>query len=203
MVIFYLEQVEFPMATLPAITSLPLKSAEAGSIATSKTTSPNGVSFAASLARLQEKVATTISKPVTTNRPIVDETVTTNSSLAAVSPENSGSSAEVEENILHERALALRAFRQQLLASNIANADTPGYKAVDFDIREAIRTGKTIANVQIKYVVSGQSNIDGNTVETDREMAKFTENALMYQYQVDRVRSHYKDMEELLKNTPY
>ncbi|MBI1773551.1 MAG: flagellar basal body rod protein FlgB [Burkholderiales bacterium] len=109
----------------------------------------------------------------------------------------------MEENILHERALALRAYRQQLLASNIANADTPGYKAVDIDIQEAIRTGKTIDNVQIKYVMPSQGNVDGNTVEMDREMAKFTENALMYQYQVDRVRSHYKDMEELLKNTPY
>ncbi|MCH8618729.1 flagellar basal body protein [Undibacterium sp. TS12] len=188
---------------LPVISSLPLQSAEAGLVAASKSTHPNGVSFAASLARLQEKVAMTISKPVAMGRNIVDEKVPANSSLVAVRSENSGSSVEVEENILHERALALRAFRQQLLASNIANADTPGYKAVDFDIQEAIRAGKTIANVQIKYVVSGQSNIDGNTVETDREMAKFTENALMYQYQVDRVRSHYKDMEELLKNTPY
>ncbi len=188
---------------LPVISSLPRQSAEAGLVAASKSTHPNGVSFAASLARLQEKEAMTISKPVAMGRNIVDEKVPANSSLVAVRSENSGSSVEVEENILHERALALRAFRQQLLASNIANADTPGYKAVDFDIQEAIRTGKTIANVQIKYVVSGQSNIDGNTVETDREMAKFTENALMYQYQVDRVRSHYKDMEELLKNTPY
>lgn len=188
---------------LPVISSLPRQSAEAGLVATSKSAHPNGVSFAASLARLQEKVTTTISKPVTMGRNNVDEKATTNSSLGAMRSDNSGSSVEVEENILHERALALRAFRQQLLASNIANADTPGYKAVDFDIQEAIRAGKTIANVQIKYVVSGQSNIDGNTVETDREMAKFTENALMYQYQVDRVRSHYKDMEELLKNTPY
>ena len=191
------------MSNLPVISSLPLQSADAGSIATSKSTSPIGVSFAASLARLQEKVATTISKPVARDSNVVSEKATNNSSLVAVPLENSGSSVEVEENTLHERALALRAFRQQLLASNIANADTPGYKAVDFDIQEAIRTGKTIANVQVKYVVSGQSNIDGNTVETDREMAKFTENALMYQYQIDRVRSHYKDMEELLKNTPY
>lgn len=195
----------FPMTTtkFPVISSLPRQSAEAGLVATSKNTRPNDVSFAASLARLQEKVATTISKPVAIDRNVVDEKVTTNSSHVAMGSENSGSSVDGEENIFHERALALRAYRQQLLASNIANADTPGYKAVDFDMQEAIRAGKTIANVQIKYVVSGQSNIDGNTVETDREMAKFTENALMYQYQVDRVRSHYKDMEELLKNTPY
>lgn len=37
----------------------------------------------------------------------------------------------------------------------------------------------------------------------DVERVKFAQNALMYEYHVDRVRGHYKDMEELLKNTPY
>jgi len=45
--------------------------------------------------------------------------------------------------------------------------------------------------------------VDGNTAEMDVERAKFTENALMYEYEVDRVKGHYKDMEDLLKNTPY
>ena len=39
---------------------------------------------------------------------------------------------------LQEAALGLRAYRQQLIASNIANADTPGYKAVDIDFQEAL-----------------------------------------------------------------
>ena len=44
---------------------------------------------------------------------------------------------------IHERTLALRAYRQELLASNIANADTPGYKAVDIDIARALRNGQS------------------------------------------------------------
>ena len=45
--------------------------------------------------------------------------------------------------------------------------------------------------------------MDGNTVETEVERAKFSENALMYQYEVDRVRGHYMMLQELLKNLPY
>jgi hypothetical protein len=40
----------------------------------------------------------------------------------------------------------VRAYRQQLIASNIANADTPGYKAVDIDFQEALRIARSIAN---------------------------------------------------------
>jgi len=113
------------------------------------------------------------------------------------------SARAAEEGSLNERALGLRAYRQELLASNIANADTPDYKAVDFDIQEALRTGKTAKTVEVKYVIPSQGSVDGNTVEMDVERVKFAENALMYEYHVDRVRGHYKDMEDLLKNTPY
>ncbi|MFZ3003719.1 MAG: flagellar basal body protein [Undibacterium umbellatum] len=195
------------MANLPINPSLSVKSADKNAVPSQKNVPSSGASFAASLARLQEKVATTVSNTAATfaseDRNILGSVTRSSLPLAKAGADSSTPLVEMEENILHERALALRAYRQQLLASNIANADTPGYKAVDIDIQEAIRTGKTIDNVQIKYVMPSQGNVDGNTVEMDREMAKFTENALMYQYQVDRVRSHYKDMEELLKNTPY
>ncbi|MHB9021271.1 MAG: flagellar basal body rod protein FlgB [Halothiobacillus sp.] len=125
---------------------------------------------------------------------------------------------------IHEVTLGLRAYRQQLLASNIANADTPGYKAVDIDFQEALRIARTTmqggsvklsttaeghisaqaptkySNIPLKYPVPQQASIDGNTVEMDVERAKFTENALMYQFSIDRVGGHYKDMAELLKN---
>lgn len=105
---------------------------------------------------------------------------------------------------LNERALGLRAYRQELLASNIANADTPGYKALDFDINAALRNGlSATSNLPLQYHVPNQSSIDGNTVEMDVERAKFAMNALMYEYHVDRVKGHYKDMDDLLKNTPY
>ncbi len=97
-------------------------------------------------------------------------------------------------------SLKLRAQRQQLLAANIANADTPGYKAVDIDFAAALgravgaRLGLTttraghlagrgsdLAAAAIKYRIPAQDSIDGNTVEIDRETALFTENALSYQ----------------------
>lgn len=128
---------------------------------------------------------------------------------------------------IHEVALGLRGYRQQLLASNIANADTPGYKAVDIDFQAALRIARTTmqggavklsttaaghlstqaptqySSIPLKYPVPQQASIDGNTVEMDVERAKFTENALMYQFSMDRVGGHYKDMAELLKNLPY
>lgn len=97
-------------------------------------------------------------------------------------------------------SLKLRAQRQQLLASNIANADTPGYKAVDFDFAAAVRratvsrlglsttspghlAGRSggAAGVDVKYRIPVQDAIDGNTVEVDREVSLFTQNALAYQ----------------------
>ncbi len=123
---------------------------------------------------------------------------------------------------MHERALALRAYRQQLIASNIANADTPNYKAVDIDIQEALRLDRstrasanvTVTNsshlqgqvsnpfpsVPLKYHVPRQDSIDGNTVEIDVERSKFAKNALMYEFSLDRISGHFKMMMELLRN---
>lgn len=125
---------------------------------------------------------------------------------------------------LHEMALGLRAYRQQLLASNIANADTPGYKAVDIDVQKALRsprmttedgavklsttadghistqTPARYSSIPLQYHVPQQPSVDGNTVEMDVERGKFSENALMYQFSLDRVGGEYKGMLELLKN---
>lgn len=110
--------------------------------------------------------------------------------------------SDADEKI-NERALALREYRQVLLASNIANADTPGYHARDIDVQEALRTGKTVTTVEVKYAIPSQRSVDGNTVDMDSERAKFAENAILYEISVNQVRGHYKDMEDLLKNTPY
>ena len=99
----------------------------------------------------------------------------------------------------HQNALEVRAFRQQLLASNIANADTPNYKAVDIDFAKALRSatgnlalartdaghldaagGSPVAGVKPMYRSAAQPSIDGNTVDTNIEQAQFSENALQY-----------------------
>jgi len=106
----------------------------------------------------------------------------------------------------HANALNVRAYRQQLLASNIANADTPGYKARDIDFAAALRNagaGNTEATLSAAPLrVSGdrhlaglttssapaealyrnaqQPSIDGNTVDMDVERNRFAENAVHY-----------------------
>ena len=121
----------------------------------------------------------------------------------ALLPLVSSPQKEDEENI-NERALGLHAYRLQLLASNIANADTPGYKAVDIDVNAALREGKSAGSPpSLLFSVPSQGSVDGNTVEMDVERVKYMQSALMYEYSVDRVRGHYKDMEDLLKNLPY
>jgi flagellar basal-body rod protein FlgB len=96
-------------------------------------------------------------------------------------------------------ALQLRAQRQQVLSSNIANADTPGYKAMDFDFARALRevnTGARVsqrltspAHLAAKFMTSPpaaesaavQPAQDGNTVDMDRERARFVDNAVRYE----------------------
>jgi len=100
----------------------------------------------------------------------------------------------------HQNALNLRSFRQQVLASNIANADTPGYKARDIDFaaalqdvaagREAslsLRTSNArhigadangSAPAKLLYRAPIQPSIDGNTVDMNMERNRFAENAV-------------------------
>ena len=100
----------------------------------------------------------------------------------------------------HGQALALRAQRQQVIAGNIANADTPGYQARDFNFAQALRSargdvaggapGAGIArdiltpggrpSPRLQYVQPTQTNLDSNTVDMDRERANFMDNALKF-----------------------
>ncbi len=103
---------------------------------------------------------------------------------------------------LHAKALTLWTQRNEVLAANIANADTPGYKARDVDFASTLGKAqeRTIAmktthmshmnssssgagggSAELLYRVPMQPSLDGNTVETDVEQAKFGENALRYQ----------------------
>ncbi len=112
--------------------------------------------------------------------------------------------------------LDLRAFRQQLLASNIANADTPNYKARDIDFAAELRRVQQGGQSGLKLEVTSprhlsapavnplavrimyrqpiQPSIDGNTVNMDVERGKFTNNAIHYQFVVDRVRGFFQGM---------
>jgi len=115
-----------------------------------------------------------------------------------------------------QKTLDLRAYRQQVLASNIANADTPNYKARDFnfagELSRAVDTQsskielRTTSSrhlqssqdnplgVDLRYRSSLQPSIDGNTVDMDVERAQFTDNAIHYQFAVDRITGKVKNL---------
>ena len=103
----------------------------------------------------------------------------------------------------HGQALALRSDRQRLLASNIANADTPGYVARDMNFAQALRqatgalpaaramatsqpghiggTHASAAGAELGYATPSQTNLDRNTVDMDRERANFADNSVRYE----------------------
>lgn len=100
---------------------------------------------------------------------------------------------------IHAQALALREKRGEVLASNLANADTPGYKARDLDFQTLLK--QSMPNHQVMertqeghfspddrllgatmmFRNPTQASMDGNTVESHIEQAKYAENAVQYQ----------------------
>lgn len=103
---------------------------------------------------------------------------------------------------LHAEALRLRAARAELIAENLANADTPEFKARDLDFRAALAAaagdarGVSLAttsprhlggvgtngpDASVRYRVPLAPSLDGNTVDVQVEQAAFAENAVRYQ----------------------
>jgi flagellar basal-body rod protein FlgB len=112
-------------------------------------------------------------------------------------------------------ALLLRSQRQQVLASNIANADTPGYVARDFDFAKALKEvsgGPSRSAVSLTsaghmrlgsvnpdqpdmaYSVQTQPSQDGNSVDLDRERANFVDNSIRYESTLRFINGHVKTM---------
>ncbi|TAN49572.1 MAG: flagellar basal body rod protein FlgB [Methylococcaceae bacterium] len=116
-----------------------------------------------------------------------------------------------------QTALSLRAARQELLASNIANADTPNYKARDINFASALQNalagtsaglpvaqtspmhldgnaGGTVLGAPVMYRKPVQPSADGNTVDMDVERAQFADNALRYEASVRFVSEQMRAM---------
>lgn len=127
---------------------------------------------------------------------------------------------EIKSIALYEQALNFRAQRNEVLASNIANADTPNFKSRDMDFREALsgaqegrismkRTSEMHqntwnsrgANATLKYRVPVQAALDGNTVETDVEQAAFAENAVQYRASLAFLDGHIRSLKFALKGS--
>lgn len=89
---------------------------------------------------------------------------------------------------IHGAALELRSQRMGVIASNIANAATPGYKARDVDFDKALEAklnarssdATSFGEPDLLYRRAVMPSLDGNTVELGREQVAFAENALRY-----------------------
>jgi flagellar basal-body rod protein FlgB len=120
----------------------------------------------------------------------------------------------------HGKALVLRAERQRTIASNIANADTPGYVARDLNFRDAMAnasraggmsgaapssapanakhiplsstTGELGSGSSLAYAVQTQPSMDGNSVDLDRERSSFVDNAVRYESTLRFINGHSK-----------
>ncbi|QFT76687.1 flagellar basal body rod protein FlgB [Erythrobacter sp. THAF29] len=109
---------------------------------------------------------------------------------------------------IHGAALELRSQRMGVLASNIANAATPGYKARDIDFASALdarleseRIGLPPSDrtAHLVYKVPTMASIDGNTVELTREQVAFAENALAYSATLSFVQGKVNTVTRALK----
>jgi flagellar basal-body rod protein FlgB len=120
-------------------------------------------------------------------------------------------------------ALVLRSERQRLIASNIANADTPGYVARDFNFSQALREATSAGNSgtlgapvtadlfadggdtmrispSVRYATPSQTNLDRNTVDMDRERAAFADNALKYESTLRFITAGVRTLQDAMKS---
>jgi len=119
------------------------------------------------------------------------------------------------------QALTLRSERQRLLASNIANADTPGYVARDMNFAQALReatgaaTGASAlsaskpghiaaatgarAEPNLLYASASQTNLDRNSVDMDRERAAFADNSVKYEATLRFINGNVRTMLDAIK----
>ena len=103
---------------------------------------------------------------------------------------------------VHGAALEVRAARMGVLASNIANASTPGFKAKDVDFGQALAAaegGQDGVAAATKYRVPTQTSMDGNTVELSQEQTAFAENAIQYQSTLSFLNGRISEMTRALK----
>ncbi|CAH0196602.1 Flagellar basal body rod protein FlgB [Massilia sp. Bi118] len=127
--------------------------------------------------------------------------------------------ATTDKEEFFQRALQVSERRLNVLASNIANADTPNYKARDIDFKAALQQAllatspatdpvdksKCATSVDeldafLMYRIPTQGAVDGNTVDLDQERSAFAEQAVRHQFLIQKVADEYKEMDEMLKN---
>ncbi|MBN4054136.1 flagellar basal body rod protein FlgB [Nitrospira defluvii] len=123
-----------------------------------------------------------------------------------------------------EQALNIRSTRHQVITANIANQDTPGYKAKTLDFKSALRSAKqdnqsirllktnsrhiaptqaghTTFSEQITLSQTGRSKrLDGNTVNSEKEMTRLAENTFMYQATAQLIAGKFRGLKNVIQN---
>lgn len=121
---------------------------------------------------------------------------------------------------VHADAIRLRGARTKLLASNIANVDTPGYKARDLAFGDTLAQaveqrlpvrathgahlngaagGDGSSTAQVRFRTPESASLDGNTVDKDMEQARFAENAIRYQASLQFMQNRVSSLLRSLK----
>ena len=120
---------------------------------------------------------------------------------------------------IHEKALVIRAKRAEVLANNLANADTPNFKARDIDFQKALQQALSNQNSDLKrthavhldsqlgseipglsYRIPMQPDTgDGNSVDAQIEQTKFAENAMQYQASLSFLDGKFKGLVRAIK----
>ncbi len=102
---------------------------------------------------------------------------------------------------LLQKIMDICAYRQKILASNIANVDTPNYKAKDIDFQATLK--KALESKDISYSIiespTTMPNRDGNTVNIEIEMTKLTETHLMYNTAVQLLSTRIRMLKDAIK----
>ncbi len=124
----------------------------------------------------------------------------------------------------YDDALVLRSRRSEILAANLANADTPGYKAKDIDFKEAlssimgnraefkkaslkmtttnqqhINTTENNFSADIMYRNPYQPSLDGNTVDAGIEKTEFSKNSIYYSANLRFLTGKFQSLTKAIK----
>jgi flagellar basal-body rod protein FlgB len=125
---------------------------------------------------------------------------------------------------IHQKALEVRVQRAEVLANNLVNADTPGFKARDIDFKAVlggVQAGQAAGQLEMSttngnhlphggnggmagsnellYRVPTQPSLDGNTVDTQQELAEFTKNTMQYQSSFHFLNSKFKSLNNAIR----
>ncbi|WP_455203191.1 flagellar basal body rod protein FlgB [Kaarinaea lacus] len=122
---------------------------------------------------------------------------------------------------VHQQGVRIRSKRAELLANNMANADTPGFKARDVDFKQALQQAQAgmssslLKTTNAKHMSSGavwennssellyrnpiQPSVDGNTVDSQYEKSQFVQNAIQYQTSLNFLSGKIKSLMTAIK----